>query len=146
MNRWQKIAWFNIFVMFLCFIICLILTSTMQLKRVITPPTPLSLVIIPSLVLVALSKLIFRKKSGSVDFDERDMQILKKSGYVGLWAFIITIVVENVVCVLALGPQRALDYPLVILLMVCIAGGIWIMMDSVATLVQYSRDARGEKS
>jgi purine-cytosine permease-like protein len=142
MNRWQKIAWFNTIVMTLC----LILATTMQLKRVVTPPTPLSLVIIPSLVLVAISKFIFRKKSSRVDFDERDIQIHKKANYVGLWAFVLAIVVENVVCVLALGPHRALDYPLVILLMVCIAGGIWIMMDSVATLVQYSRDARGEKS
>jgi len=118
----------------------------MQLKRVITPPTPLSLVIIPSLILVATSIIIFHKKSRGVDFDERDIQIHKKSHYVGLWAFILAIVVENVICVLLIGPRRALDYPLVLLLMVCIAGGIWIMMDSIATLVQYSRDARGEES
>jgi len=145
MNRWQKIAWFNIIVMIVCFIACLILAATMQLKRIAKPPTPLSLVIIPSLVLVAISKFIFHKESKRVDFDERDIQIHKKSHYFGLWAFIISIVVQNVICVLLLGPQRALDYPLVLLLMICAAGGIWIIAESIATLIIYGRDARGEK-
>ena len=124
MNRWQKIAWFNITIVIVCFLACLILAAIMQPERVATPPTPLSLVIIPSLVLVAISKFIFHRESKRVDFDERDINIHKKSYYVGLWAFVISMVVQNVTCVLALGPRRALDYPLVLLLMVCIAGGI----------------------
>ena len=146
MNRWQRIAWFNIMFVIACFTSCLILAAIITFNRAATPPTPLSSVIIPSLVLVAISKIIFYKQSRRVDFDERDIQIHKKSGYVGLWAFVLAIVIQNVICVLALGPQRALDYPLVLLLMVCTAGGIWIMMDSIATLVQYSRDLKGEKS
>jgi len=146
MNRWQKIALFNIIVIIVCFVACLILAAIMKYNRIATPPTPLSIVIIPSLILVAISKSIFHKKSGRVDFDERDIQIHKKSNYIGLWAFVLAIVLQNVICVLLIGPKRALDYPLVLLLMVCLAGGIWIMADSIATLVQYSRDARGEKS
>ena len=146
MNRWQKIAWFNIIVVIACFTVCLILAAAITFSRAATPPTPLSLVIIPSLVLVAISKFLFYKESRRVDFDERDIQIHKKSGYMGLWAFVISIVVLNVICVLLLGPKRALDYPLVLLLMVCAAGGVWILMDSVVTLIQYSRDAKGETS
>jgi len=146
MNRWQKIAWFNITLVLVCFMVCLILTATMKFNRIVTPPTPLSLVIIPSLILVAISKIIFGKKSGQVDFDERDIQIHKKSHNVGLWSFVLAVVIQNVICVLLIGPRRALDYPLILLLMVCTAGGIWIMTDSIATLVQYSRDPRGEKN
>ena len=146
MNRWQKIAWFNIMVVIACFTACLILAATITFNRAATPPTPLSIVIIPSLILVAISKIIYHKQSKRIDFDERDIQIHKKSGYVGLWAFVLAIVIQNVICVLALGPQRALDYPLVLLLMVCTAGGIWIMMDSIATLVQYNRGIKGEKT
>ena len=146
MNRWQKIAWFNIIIVIACFITCLILAAIITFSRAATPPTPLSLVIIPSLIFVAISKFIFYKQSRQVDFDERDIQIHKKSGYVGLWAFVFAIVTLNVFCVLLLGPKRALDYPLILLLMVCAAGGIWIMTDSIATLVQYSRDPKGEKS
>jgi phosphatidylglycerophosphate synthase len=146
MNRWQKIAWFNIMVVIACFMACLVLAAIITFGRAATPPTPLSIVIIPSLILVAISKIIFYKQSKRVDFDERDIQIHKKSHYVGLWAFVIAIVLLNVICVLLLGPKRALDYPLVLLLMVCAAGGIWIMMDSIATLVQYGREPKGEQS
>ena len=146
MNRWQKISLFNLFIIAACFVVCLILAATMSLKRIVTPPTPLSLVIIPSLVLVAISKFLFHKKSWRVDFDERDVQIHKRSHHVGLCAFVISIVVQNVICVLLLGPRRTLDYPLVLLLMVCAAGGIWIIADSTATLVQYGREVKGEKS
>ncbi|MBN2183639.1 MAG: hypothetical protein JW715_17150 [Sedimentisphaerales bacterium] len=144
MNRWQKIAWFNLLIIAACFLACLILAGTIQLEQLVTPPTPLSLVIIPSLVLVAISKFLFHKKSWRVDFDERDVDIHKRSHHVGLWAFVISIVVLNVICVLIIGPHRALDYPVVLLLMICMSGGIWIMADSIVTLVQYSRDAKGE--
>jgi hypothetical protein len=148
MNRWQKIAWFNLIVATICFIACFILSMAMQFKRVATPPTPLALVIIPSLILIALSKLIFRKKSKQLDFDERDRQIHKKSQYVGLWAFIISTVLavttEIMTCFLAAGPQGTLRYPLVLLLTVCAGGGVWIAAESIAVLVQYGRGDRDE--
>jgi hypothetical protein len=141
MNRWQKIAWFNLIVTTTCFIVCLILSIAMQFRRAATPPTPLSLVIIPSLILVATSKLVFRKKSEQPDFDERDVQIHKKSQYVGLWAFFlattVAITTEIMICFLAVGPRGALFYPLVLLLTVCAGGGVWIAAASIAILVQY---------
>jgi uncharacterized membrane protein len=142
MNRWQKIAQFNLTITAICFIICLLLAIAMQWSVVI-PPTPLSLVIIPWLVLVAVSKYIFRKKSKRVDFDERDRQIHKKSQYVGLWAFLISTVlamtVEVMICFFAVGPGGTLRYPLVLLLTICAGGGVWIATESVAILIHYSR-------
>jgi hypothetical protein len=146
MNKWQKIALFNISVIAACFIACFVLAAAMQIKQVVTPPTPLALVIIPSLVIVAISKILFRKKAGRVDYDERDIQIQRKSQIVGLWSFVISIVILNVVCVLAIGPHRALKYPLVLLLMICAAGGIWIITESIATLVIYNLTGQGDKS
>ncbi len=139
MNKWQKIAWFNLIVIVACFIACFIMASMLHFKQVATPPTPLSLVIVPALVLVALSKILFHKKTGRVDFDERDMQIIRKAHIFGMWAFILSIVIQNVICVLTIGPQRPLNYPLVMLLMICSSGGIWIMAESVATLIKYAR-------
>ncbi|MGA2093349.1 MAG: hypothetical protein ABSH16_08095 [Sedimentisphaerales bacterium] len=148
MNRWQKIAWFNLIVTTICFIACFILSMAMQFKRVATPPTPLSLVIIPSLILIALSKLIFRKKSKQLDFDERDRQIHKKSQYVGLWAFAISTVlamtVEIMICFFAVGPRGALPYPLVLLLTICAGGGVWIAAESISILIQYGRGDNDE--
>jgi hypothetical protein len=141
MNRWQKIAVFNLAVTAICFIVCIALTIVIQVKRAITPPIPLALVIIPSLILIALSKLIFRKKSKQLDFDERDRQIHKKSQYVGLWAFVISTVlamtVEIMICFFAVGPRGALRYPLVLLLTICAGGGIWIAAESISILIQY---------
>ena len=141
MNRAQKIAWFNLTVIVLCFIFCFVIAFALHFKRVVTPPTPLSIVIIPALILVAISKILFRKKTGRVEFDERDRQILRKAHITGLWAFVLSIVILNVICVLAIGPHRSLSYPLIILLMICSAGGIWIMIESVATLIIYGREA-----
>ncbi|MDD5063601.1 MAG: hypothetical protein PHQ35_02425 [Phycisphaerae bacterium] len=141
MNRWQKIAWFNLIVMTICLAACLVLVVVMSFRQVATPPTPLSLVIIPSLVFVAISKLLFRKKENQVDFDERDRQIHKKSQYVGLWAFFlattIAITVEVMICFFAVGPMGMLPYPLVLLLTICIGGCVWIAVESIAILVQY---------
>lgn len=141
MNRWQKIAWFNLTVMTVCLMACLVLAIAMSFRRVAAPPTPLSLVITPSLVLVAISKLIFRKKSKHLDFDERDTQIHKKSQYVGLWAFFlattVAITVEIMICFFVVGPRGTLPYPLVLLLIICIGGCVWIAAESIAILVQY---------
>jgi hypothetical protein len=146
MNRWQKIAWFNLTVTAICFITCLVLSITMQFTRVATPPTPLSLVIIPSVVLVAISKLIFGKRPKQIDFDERDRQIHKKSANVGLWAFVISTVLaitaEIMICFIAAGPRGTLPYPLVLLLTICAGGGVWIAAESISILAQYGRRAK----
>jgi hypothetical protein len=146
MNRWQKIAWFNLTITTICVIACFILSIVMEFKRVAIPPTPLSLIIIPSVVLVAISKLIFGKKPRQLDFDERDMQIHKKSAHVGLWAFVlattVAITVEIIICFFAVGPRGSFPYPLVLLLTICAGGGVWIAAESISILAQYGRRAK----
>lgn len=142
MNRWQKIAWFNLIVMTICLAACFVLAITVSFRRAAIPPTPLFLVIIPSLVLVAISKFIFRKRDKQVDFDERDRQIHKKSHSVGLLAFALAMVAEIMICFFAVGPRGTLLYPLVLLLIICIGGCIWIAADSIAILVQYGRGGK----
>jgi purine-cytosine permease-like protein len=141
MNRVQKIAWFNLIVMAVCLMTCLVVAIAISFRRAAIPPTPLSLVIIPSLVLVAISKFVFRKRDKQVDFDERDRQIHKKSQYVGLWAFFlattVAITVEIMICFFAVEPRGTLPYPLVLLLTICIGGCVWIAVESIAILIQY---------
>ena len=137
MNRWQKIAWFNQIVIAAAFVICIAMAANMPLMRAITPPSPLTLVIVPALVLVALSeKVIFRKKSEPVDRDERDRHIDRRSSHAGWIAFALAMVAQLLVCYLAVGPQGAI-YPLWLPLMACIGGGIHVMATSAAALVQY---------
>jgi peptidoglycan/LPS O-acetylase OafA/YrhL len=145
MNRWQKIAWFNLIVIAAAFVICIVIAAKMPLKDAITPPSPLTFIIIPALVLVAISeKVIFRKKSEQVDRDERDRQIDRISQHIGWMAFALAMVAGLLLCYLAVGPKGAL-YPLVLPLMACMGGGVHIMVVSSATLIQYGwggEDAR----
>jgi hypothetical protein len=139
MNRWQKIAWFNLIVIAGAFVICIVMAAAMSPTKAITPPSPLSLVIIPALVLVAVSqKVIFRKKAEPVDRDERDRQIDRRSGHIGWTAFALAVVVQLVVCSVAVGPRGAI-HPVLLPLIACIGGGVHIMVVSSATLIQYAR-------
>jgi hypothetical protein len=146
MNRWQKIAWFNLVVMAAASVICILMAANMPVRDAITPPSPLTLVIIPALVLVAISeKVIFRKKSQRIDRDERDRQIDRKSSYAGWMAFAVAMVAQLMVCYLAVGPKGAV-YPLWLPLMACIGGGVHVMAASSAALIQYGRTGKGGQS
>ena len=143
MNRWQKIAWFNLIVIAAAFVICIVMAATMSPVKAIALPSPLSLVIIPALVLVAISeKVIFRKKAEPVDRDERDRQIDNRSGYIGWMAFALAVVVQLTLCSVAVGP-RGVIHPVLLPLIACIGGGIHIMVASSAALIQYAR-GRGQ--
>jgi hypothetical protein len=41
------------------------------------------------------------------------------------------------ICFFTGGPEAVLRYPLVLLLIVCAGGGIWIAVESIAILIQY---------
>ena len=139
MNRWQKIAWFNLIVVAIAFVTCSILAAGMPLKDAITPPSPLTFVIVPALVLVAMSeKVIFRRKPHQLDSDERDRQIHRTCKYAAWTAFASSMVAGVLVCYLVVGPKGAL-YPLVLPLLVLIGGGIHIIVASSAALIQYGR-------
>ncbi len=56
MNRWQKIAWFNLVVLTLMLVICGIMAMGMPLRDAITPPSPLTVVIVAAFILVAMSE------------------------------------------------------------------------------------------
>lgn len=144
MNRWQKIAWFNLIVVATAFVTCSIMAAGMPLKEAITPPSPLTFVVVPALVLVAISeKMIFRKKSNQVDVDERDKQIHMRCRYAGWTAFASSVAAGIMICYFAVGPKGAL-YPLVLPLLVLIGGGVHIIVTSSAALIQYGRRERNE--
>ena len=144
MNRWQKIAWFNMAVMIVMLLICsLVVVATGMLWRdAITPPSPLTFVILPAFVLVGISaKVIFRKKPQRIDFDERDKQIHRNSQYAGWIAFASSITAGVLVCYLIVGPKGDL-YPLVLPLLVVIGVVIYSIVASIAALIQYGLKAK----
>ena len=132
MNKTQKSAWFN-----------LIMTATLLVLL------PIKILCLPSRFLdglafffvigvMGLFVLIFRKKQGMVEFDERDKLIHKRcllAGYFVIWGFFIT---ACIVPYLMFGPTGSIP----VYIMPVILYGTFIiamLVHSVLILVQYGR-------
>lgn len=141
MNRWQKIAWFNLIVIAAGFVVSIIAARTLPPEQRLMPPNRVSIVIIVSLVLVAMAKTIFRKTPNGVDFDERDRQIRRKAVLAGWIVFALSVVAGVMISYFIVGPKGSFS-PLVLPIIAVIGGGICIMVASVAALVQYGRGGK----
>ena len=86
-----------------------------------------------------------RKRKGTTEFDERDQLILIRAtlaAYVVLWLYFI---VACIYAWLSAAPERSIS---VNVMPMAIVGGIavFLIVQSIATLIQYGREPRGEKS
>lgn len=78
MNRWQKIAWFNLAVI----AGCILLAGGMTIKLALQFGFPSALSgtgFLGFAFLIGLGPLLFRKKKGQVSFDERDVMIERRA-------------------------------------------------------------------
>ncbi len=144
MNRWQKIACFNLIVIVAGSVISVIAAGTLPPNERLMPPNRISVVIIISLVLVAMAKTIFRKSDKGVDFDERDAQIHRRAKLFGWTGFGLGMAATIMVCYFAVGPRGSFP-PLVLPVIPLVGVGLKIIVESVAALIQYGW-AKGEKS
>jgi len=87
MNRWQKIAWFNLIVIVAGLVISVVAAGTLPPDERLVPPNRITVVIVISLVLVGIAKTIFRKADKGADFDERDGQIHRRANLFGWTGF-----------------------------------------------------------
>jgi len=137
MNRWQKVALFNLLTTVMAFIACLILTARMSVIEALTPPSPLTVVIIIALVLIAMSeKVIFRKTTKQVDYDERDKQIHRSALIWGGMAFMTSMFIM----VMAVFYVKLLrhDFPTHILPLTLLVGvAVATITASTVTLIKY---------
>ncbi len=137
MNRWQKVALYNLLVTVMALIASLVLIVAMPLKEAITPPSPLTVVIIIAIVLIAMSeKVIFRKTTKQVDYDERDKLIHRRALIIGLIAFSASMFIM----VMAVFYMKLLqgDFPTYILPLILLIGwAVGIITSSTATLIKY---------
>ena len=145
MNRWQKIALFNLIVIVAGSVISVVAAGMLPPDERLMPPNRITVVIIISLVLYAMAKTIFRKADKGVDFDERDGQIRRRAtrfGWMGLalgmWATIMF-------CYFAVGPLGSFP-PLALTIIPLVGMAFGIIVESVATLIQYGLGAKGKKS
>ncbi|MHC4546599.1 MAG: hypothetical protein ACYSYL_19140 [Planctomycetota bacterium] len=145
MNRWQKIAWFNLIVIVAGSVISVVAAGTLPPEERLMPPNRVTVVIIISFILVGMSKTIFRKADKGVDFDERDRQIHRRAklfGWIGLgFGMVATIFV----CYIAVGPMGSFP-PLALPVIPLVGVAIYMIVGSVAALILYGRGGKGEKS
>ena len=145
MNRWQKMAWFNLIVIVAGSVISVIAAGTLPPEERLMPPNRITVVIIISLVLVAMAKTIFRKTDKGVDFDERDRQIRRKAKLFGCMGLALGMWVTIMVGYFAVGPLGSFP-PLALPIIPLVGVALDIIVESTTTLIQYSGAGKGGKS
>ena len=143
MNRWQKIAWFELIVIVAGSVISVIAAGTLPPEERLMPPNRVTVVIIISFVLVGMSKTIFRKADKGVDFDERDGQIHRRANLFGWTGFGLGMAATIMVCYFAVGPRGSFP-PLALPVIPLVGVAIYMIVASVAALILYGLG--GEKS
>jgi len=143
MNRWQKIAWFNLIVIVAGSVISMVAVGTLPPDERLVPPNRVTVVIVISLVLVGMAKTIFRKSDKGVDFDERDRQIHRRASLFGWTGLGLGMAATAMICYLAVGPRGSFP-PLALPVIPLVGVAICIILESIAALIQYGR--AGDKS
>ena len=145
MNRWQKIAWFNLIVIVAGSVISVIAAGTLPPEERLMPPNRITVVIIISLVLVAMAKTIFRKADKGVDFDERDGQIRRRAKLFGWMGLALGMWATIMVGYFAVGPLGSFP-PLALTIIPLVGVALDVIAESTATLIQYGWAGKGEES
>ena len=144
MNRWQKIAWFNLTVIATTLILCAIAVGI--LATIVGMPKALAgLGLLGIFGLMGLSPILFREKQNQVPFDERD-QLINYRAVLG--AYSVFWLVFTAACMIPwviIGPSGSISVNVLPIML----GGIGItltLIHSLAILIQYGRIGKGEKS
>ncbi|HIJ70509.1 MAG TPA: hypothetical protein HPP87_04000 [Planctomycetes bacterium] len=140
MNRWQKIAWYNVFVIIFTFILTGLCVGVLTIKHGM-PKALSGLGMLGMLGLLGLSGFIFKKKKHNVEFDERDRLIFYRSIQITFAIFWPLFTAACMIPWFIIGPNNLIPINVLPLMLVAIAISL-IAAQSIAVLVQYGR---GEK-
>jgi len=144
MNRWQKIAWFNLVII----ASALLLSGAAITILAILAGFPKALGGFGCLGLgglMGLSPLLFRKDKSKVSFDERDVLFARTAAFGGFCASYLFFVAFFVTALLVIGVNGSVS---VSALGIMVVGGyithslVW----SIAIIVQYGREGRERES
>jgi len=149
MNRWQKIAWYNLVVVLISLVLCgIAVTVLAYLASVAERPLRAALGGLGFLGVIGfagLSPFLFRKTKGQVEFDERDQLYNMRAWFAGYCASYLFFVVVCMTTWFIYGPKGAIS---VNILPLTALGGLMalILVHSLAILGQYGWTSKGEKS
>jgi len=144
MNRYQKIAWFNLIVIAVTIIVTSI-AVTIEFR--IRGYSEIGLWFVVILVLLQYTPKMFKKpqSEGSVVSDERDGLIIKRALAFTFMAFWWVFVISSFLLWWFIGPRNSV--PTITLPLMALGGGIFMkIVCSAAILVQYGRGNKGEES
>ena len=143
MNRYQKLAWWNIIVIIFTIIIT---TTAIAIEFRIRGYSTLGIYFIAPLVLLKFNRFLFKKPQSKwgVVSDERDSIIVKRAVSFAYTVFWIVFILSSFLLFVLLGPRSSV--PTITLLLMALGGGIFMkIICSVAILVQYGWGSKGEQ-
>ena len=144
MNRWQKIAWYNIIVILSTFGIAAISITALAFKYGF-PKALAGLGTLGLLGLLGFSAIIFRKPKEYVDFDERDKLIFYKSIQITFALFWPLFTAACMTPWFMTGPNKTVPSNIFPIMLGSI-GVTLVLIQSLATLIQYGRTNKGVKN
>ncbi|MHC4331249.1 MAG: hypothetical protein ACYSWW_24355 [Planctomycetota bacterium] len=142
MNRYQKLAWWNIIVITFTIIIT---TAAIAIEFHIRGYSTLGIYFIAPLVLLKFNRFLFKKPQveGSVVSDERDSLIIKRALVFTFMAFWWVFLISSFLLWWFIGPRNYV--PTITLPLIVFAAALFMkIVCSVAILVQYGREPKGE--
>ncbi|MHC4125745.1 MAG: hypothetical protein ACYSRR_04735 [Planctomycetota bacterium] len=146
MNRYQKLAWFNLIVITATI---LITTTAVAIELHMRGYSTIAPGFIVIGALLKLNPFLFKKPKGrnKVVSDERDEFIVKRAvsfAYITFWVvFFVSSFALHIF--MGMGPKSSV--PTITLPLMAAGGAVFIkIVSSVAILVQYGRTGKGEKS
>ncbi len=133
MNRAQKIAWFNLAVVAAGAVFVVVLGVIGVVK------SPLMLIVLLGMsALVVISPLLFRKKQGRIEFDERDQLIRLRALFFASFGSFWFLIAQCVLQVFEVGPRGSVP---VGTLVGTVYGALVVFVTgkSLWTLIEYRR-------
>ena len=135
MNRWQKIAWYNIAVIVIALTLSGMCVTILTMKFGIKIGLS-GLGLLGILGLLGLSGFIFKKDKNQVEFDERDKIIFYKSIQITFGVFWPLFTAACMVPWFILGPNKLISSN-VLPILLGVMGITLVIVQSIATLAQY---------
>jgi hypothetical protein len=145
MNRYQKLAWFNLIVITATIIIT---TAAVAIEFHMRGYSTTGLwFFVGPLLLLKFKPFLFKKPQGQdkVLYDERDSLIIKRALSFAYTTFWWIFILSCFLLFLIIGPRNSV--PTITLPLMAIGGALFMqIVCSAAILVQYGRTYKGEKS
>jgi hypothetical protein len=143
MNRYQKLAWWNLIVTAATIIIT---TTAIIIELKIRGYSTIGPGFIAIIILLKFNPFLFKKpqSAGRVVSDERDSLIVKRAVSFAYTTFWIVFVLSTFLSFLIIGPRNSV--PTITLPLMALGGGVFMkIICSVAMLVQYNRGGKSNE-